>query len=455
MTGRGRGKLSVRAGLLGVVLAGVVAVFAALGGVSAFASPVCQTGAYTFTATGAEQCYTVPAGTTWLYVTAVGQPGGAGANGAGYGAVVTGYLPVGGGHTLYVEVGDGVFGGGGLAGPSYSAGDGGGASDVRTCSISSCALSTSDTREIVAAGGGGGGGYGGGGAGGSGGIDALGDGDVGGSSGYCGDFGDGCGGGGGTSSSGGGGGAGYPAGGSAGTLGDGGNGGGGSYPDEAGGGGGGGGYYGGGGGGADFGGGGGAGSSFAARFVADATIQTDTTGVPEVAITPVSGPQLGPTGPQGATGPQGPAGATGLQGPTGASGGQGPAGSTGATGQQGNQGNPGQTGQPGATGSKGATGPTGPTGPAGPDRPIVCTVGLHFIFLTVTCTYGTTTVAPVAGVRMTVLHGRTVLARGKAKIHDRRLTARLRLRGKLRGSLTIKISSSGGQDSITVRAPKR
>jgi hypothetical protein len=437
-------------------MAAVLAAFALSGGASSALAASCQTGTYTFTSTGAEQCYTVPSGTTWLYVAAVGAPGGSASDNSGgpggFGAVVTGYVPVQSGQTLYVEVGatgstTGVSGGwNGGGSTDRPSGGGGGASDVR---LDSCATNcgtaadtTLDSRLIVAGGGGGGDfeDY----SGGAGGVDAFGDGGSG--VGF-----DGGGGGGGTASEGGAGGSGgYP--GSAGSLGIGG-------ASGADGGGGGGGYYGGGGGGATVGyggqGSGGGGSSFAARFVADATIQTDTTGVPEVAITPVSGPQYGPTGPQGATGPQGPVGATGPQGPTGASGGQGPAGPTGATGQQGNQGNPGQPGQPGATGPTGPKGATGPTGPAGPDRPIVCTVGLHFIILTVTCTYATTTVTPVAGVRMTVLHGRTILARGKAKIHDRRLTVRLRLRGKLRGSLTITISSSDGQNSITVRAPKR
>ena len=421
--------------------AGLVALFAVGGVTSASATTPCVLGgATTFSATGSEQCYTV-AGTSWLYVTAVGQPGGAGASGSGYGAVVSGYVPVTSGQTLYVEVGDGTFGGGGLAGTQYTPGNGGGASDVRTCSINSCALSSSDTREIVAGGGGGGGGYGGGGAGGSGGVDAFGDGGAGAPSFVCGGFGDGCGGGGGTASAGGGGGVGSGSG-AAGTLGNGGTGGNGEA-GAAGGGGGGGGYYGGGGGGADYGGGGGAGSSYAARFVADATVATDSTGTPLVSITPVSGPQFGPTGPAGATGATGAAGATGLKGSTGSAGAPGVAGATGPA---------------GATGSKGPTGPTGPAGPPPTIKAITCVfVSSNPFNLTLSCTVSVTnsfaTPSVVHAARIVVSRGSKVLASGAGRFKGHDITAKLRTHGRVgKRGLTITISVPGWVPKTVVHA---
>ncbi|MHB1571266.1 MAG: glycine-rich protein, partial [Solirubrobacteraceae bacterium] len=120
----------------------------------------------TFTSTGAEQCYTVPATVTSLSVTAVGAPGVTPSSGGagGNGATVTGTLSVSPGQTLYVEVGglgstnSGGFNGGGSAVGS-TAGGGGGASDVRTCSstAASCpgAISSLQSRLLVAGGGGG------------------------------------------------------------------------------------------------------------------------------------------------------------------------------------------------------------------------------------------------------------------------------------------------------------
>ena len=130
------------------------------------AEPVCETATATFSSIREQQCYKVPAGVNELHVTAIGARGGEAAseNGAGgFGAVVSGDLPVSPGETLYVEVGQNgpfvgseTFGGGGAAG--VDGGSGGGASDVRTCSIAVCAsLATDDTRLLVAGGGGGGG----------------------------------------------------------------------------------------------------------------------------------------------------------------------------------------------------------------------------------------------------------------------------------------------------------
>jgi uncharacterized repeat protein (TIGR01451 family) len=133
----------------------------------------------TFTYTGKEEEFKVPAGVTSVHVVAVGGAGGSGAGtfggkggAGGLGAVVSGDLGVTAGETLYVEVGGmgpsepesviGAFNGGGATSGS---GAGGGASDVRTVSISaepgaepSPGNKTSlDSRKLIAAGGGGGG----------------------------------------------------------------------------------------------------------------------------------------------------------------------------------------------------------------------------------------------------------------------------------------------------------
>src|SRR4051794_16795976 len=117
---------------------------------------------------GVESSYLVPADGV-LHVTAVGGSGG-GTSGVfgGLAAIVIGDVPVTGGTTLYVEVPShsaASFNGGGAGGhgPGANGGYGGGASDVRTCTIqsgqpSSCgALSGGggDPRLIVAGGGGG------------------------------------------------------------------------------------------------------------------------------------------------------------------------------------------------------------------------------------------------------------------------------------------------------------
>jgi hypothetical protein len=130
----------------------------------------------TFTYTGQEQTYTVPAGVTEVTVTAVGAPGGSGqgVGDGGDGASVTATVPLPANTTtLYIEVGGagptnnlstvpvpGGFNGGGSSG--YG-GTGGGASDVRTVSCGSpCDTTSSDSlasRLVVAGGGGGGGSY--------------------------------------------------------------------------------------------------------------------------------------------------------------------------------------------------------------------------------------------------------------------------------------------------------
>ncbi len=100
--------------------------------------------AKTFTYTGGEQSYAVPADVEVLGVEAVGANGGGGNAGMPLG----GYLKVQAGQTLYAEVGENgsyggaaTFGGGGAAGAypgpgsnNTFAGSGGGASDVRACS---------------------------------------------------------------------------------------------------------------------------------------------------------------------------------------------------------------------------------------------------------------------------------------------------------------------------------
>lgn len=123
----------------------------------------------TYGPTGAEQTYTVPTGVTAVTVTAIGAHGGFGNNfaGGGLGATVTATVSLPAGTTtLYVEVGtaggnDNGFAAGGFNGGGFTnfGGGGGGASDVRTCSTGVCSdLSANDTRLVVAGGGGGGGG---------------------------------------------------------------------------------------------------------------------------------------------------------------------------------------------------------------------------------------------------------------------------------------------------------
>ncbi len=141
----------------------------------------------TFTYTGSEQTYTVPAGVSSVTVTAIGGAGGSGtsdvsgkfASAGGDGASVTATVPVTPNEVLYVEVGGAggspthppttqggcavgppAFNGGGGEWEGNCGGGGGGASDVRTCSMTACPNDTPDTRLVVAGGGGGGGGAG-------------------------------------------------------------------------------------------------------------------------------------------------------------------------------------------------------------------------------------------------------------------------------------------------------
>jgi hypothetical protein len=122
----------------------------------------------TFSATGAEQSFTVPAGVSSVRVEAIGGAGESGFEGStgGVGADVVGQLPVTAGETLYVEVASPGAGGVGFGGPG--GGGGGDSSDVRTISIPSSG--SPESRLLVAAGGGGGGGSFAGGIGGNGGA---------------------------------------------------------------------------------------------------------------------------------------------------------------------------------------------------------------------------------------------------------------------------------------------
>ena len=139
MTVRRRGRAAARLGLvvtLGAAGLAAAAVAAAPGASAATTA--------TFSYTGAEQAYPVPAGVTAVTVHAVGAPGGiayqGGAGGAGADVTATITFPAGT-TTLYVEVGGrgpngpgfavapGAFNGGG-ANTIYGGG-GGGASDVR------------------------------------------------------------------------------------------------------------------------------------------------------------------------------------------------------------------------------------------------------------------------------------------------------------------------------------
>src|SRR4051812_23086045 len=86
---------------------GALAIAAVLGCAAALPSVAgATTNSLTFTATGAEQSFTVPPGVTSLQVALAGAAGGHGLNGfGGPGALVTGTLAVTPGQTLYVEVG--------------------------------------------------------------------------------------------------------------------------------------------------------------------------------------------------------------------------------------------------------------------------------------------------------------------------------------------------------------
>lgn len=186
-------------------------------------------GVQDFSCTGADTTWSVPSGVTSISVTAIGAAGGSGIDTGGNGGEVQATVAVSSGETIYVNVGcqgasntdngAGGFNGGGAAcrgtcdypgshpGPSYYAGAGGGASDIRL---------SADTWSDVALVAGGGGGGGGGesqptdGAGGAGGSASASEGAAGsGAAGYDGGAGDGGGAGTGGSNAGGGGGTGY------------------------------------------------------------------------------------------------------------------------------------------------------------------------------------------------------------------------------------------------------
>lgn len=155
-----------RNGLLG---SGVVLMPVAAGVLGFSASAFAETA--TFSYTGHQQEFVVPAGVTTVGVTAIGGAGGTEGDDVargGLGAVVSGDVSVLPGETLYVEVGglgsleSAGFNGGGYAGTGsdegYAGGGGGGASDVR--SVPTAEAGSLASRLIVAAGGGGAG-YGG------------------------------------------------------------------------------------------------------------------------------------------------------------------------------------------------------------------------------------------------------------------------------------------------------
>lgn len=195
-TTRARGLRPLAAMLLGLGAAGAAALIPADGAGAATPTTV------TYSYTGAEQSFTVPAGVTQIAVVTTGAGGGTGladfseAGGiGGLGTQATATLTVTPGETLYVEVGGpgaagvdsisgsaGGFNGGGAS--LLGGGSGGGASDLRTCSILTVACRNGATnslasRLLVAAGGAGGGGAGiaasggGGGAGGANGDNAA------------------------------------------------------------------------------------------------------------------------------------------------------------------------------------------------------------------------------------------------------------------------------------------
>ena len=278
---------------LGALVATLALALSAMPAPAALAvEPVTQTFAFT----GTEQSFVVPEGVASLDVVLIGAKGGgegAGLSIGGFGARVQGRLSVEPGTTLYVEVGGnggsgglfpggaggtGGFNGGGIGGTGLDlggttargAGGGGGASDIRAVPRSDG--STLSSRLIVAAGGGGGGTGGNGGAA-----------DIAGANSVSNDTVVATGGGPGSAISGGAGGTGDPSG-SNGSLGSGALG-----PTARGpGGGGGGGLFGGGSGGGfgiiSWGAGGGGGSSFTGS-ASSASVSSDTSGVPSVAIT--------------------------------------------------------------------------------------------------------------------------------------------------------------------------
>jgi len=167
-----------------VLAAGIAAL--ALAGVAMAGAPKAIAPKVQFSYTGGEQSYVVPPGVVLLGVgVAGGHGGGNGGQGGGNAGGVGALLPVKPGQHLFAEVGAAgvyngaaTFGGGGAAGApppvlamctgspcgGVYASSGGGASDVRTCSISASrcpgGVSSAATRLIVGGGGGGQGGSG-------------------------------------------------------------------------------------------------------------------------------------------------------------------------------------------------------------------------------------------------------------------------------------------------------
>jgi hypothetical protein len=118
----------------------------------------------TFTYTGGQQTFVVPAGVQRITVDAAGAPGEPGTvrpQPGGLGGRIRAELPVMPGQTLYVGVGGPGYGGGGPKVDSF-AGAGGGASDVRTCPVGAGCESFASRLVVAGGGGGAGGNYGGG-----------------------------------------------------------------------------------------------------------------------------------------------------------------------------------------------------------------------------------------------------------------------------------------------------
>ena len=153
-------RLSGPAAVLASAAALAVAAVAAPAGASPLSPGATHVKFGTVTATyfynAAQQTFTVPAGVTAVTISAIGAAGeSVGTGDGGFGASVFSTVGVIPGQTLYVEVGGtGAVGGfnGGAAGAGL-AGDGGGASDVRT--ISRTLAGTLASRLVVAGGGGG------------------------------------------------------------------------------------------------------------------------------------------------------------------------------------------------------------------------------------------------------------------------------------------------------------
>lgn len=108
----------------------------------------------TFTYTGAEQRFVVPPGITSLSVSATGSGGNdVGSNSGGRAAVATATIAVTPGQALFVEVGGPAASGHGFGGGATG---GGGASDLRTLSMTPSNKKISPGSRLIVAGGGGG-----------------------------------------------------------------------------------------------------------------------------------------------------------------------------------------------------------------------------------------------------------------------------------------------------------